>query len=109
MSVHEMEVKYNLSESGVHPMLLRELLDLEEGSLERMLEVELNYSHANGIPQLRENISLMYDGATRDNVLVTVGGIEANFIALTTILSDREEMVLMFPNYMQIWLSLIHI
>lgn len=66
MSVHEMEVKYNLSESGVKPMLLRELLELEEGSLERMLEVELNYSHANGIPQLRENISRMYEGATKD-------------------------------------------
>jgi len=79
MSIHEMTVKYNMSESGVHPMLLRELLELEEGSLERMLEVELNYSHANGIPQLRENISLMYDGAT------------------------GEEMVLMLPNYMQIW------
>ncbi len=36
MSIHEMEVKYNMSESGVHPMLLRELLDLEEGSLERI-------------------------------------------------------------------------
>jgi len=103
MSIHEMEVKYNMSESGVHPMLLRELLELEEGSLEKMLEVELNYSHANGIPRLRENISLMYDGATRDNVLVTVGGIEANFNTLTTILSAGEEMVLMLPNYMQVW------
>jgi aspartate/methionine/tyrosine aminotransferase len=103
MSVYEMAVRYNMSESGVHPMLLRELLALEEGSLEKMLEVELNYSHANGIPRLRENIAAMYDGATRDNVLVTVGGIEANFNALTTILSAGEEMVLMLPNYMQIW------
>jgi len=103
MSIHEMAVKYNMSESGVHPMLLRELLALEEGSLERMLEVELNYSHANGIPLLRENISKMYDGATKDNVLVTVGGIEANFNALTTILAAGEEMVLMLPNYMQVW------
>lgn len=103
MSVHEMEVKYNLSESGVKPMLLRELLELEEGSLERMLEVELNYSHANGIPQLRENISRMYEGATKDHVLVTVGGIEANFNTLTTLLSAGDEMVLMLPNYMQVW------
>jgi len=103
MSIHEMEVKYNMSESGVHPMLLRELLELEDGSLERMLDVELNYSHANGIPALRDNISRMYDGATRENVLVTVGGIEANFNALTTILSAGEEMVLMLPNYMQVW------
>ena len=103
MSLYEMAVQYNMSESGVHPMLLRELLALEEGSLEKMLEVELNYSHANGIPRLRENIAAMYDGATPDHVLVTVGGIEANFNALTTLLSAGDEMVLMLPNYMQIW------
>lgn len=103
MSVYEMAVKYNMSESGVHPMLLRELLALEEGSLEKMLEVELNYSHANGNPELRENIAAMYDGASKENVLVTVGGIEANFNALTTILSAGDEMVLMLPNYMQVW------
>jgi len=103
MSVYEMAVDYNLSESGVHPMLLRELLALEEGSLEKMLEVELNYSHANGNPELRENIAAMYHGATKENVLVTVGAIEANFNALTTILSAGEEMVLMLPNYMQVW------
>lgn len=103
MSKYEMAVKYNMSESGVHPMLLRELLALEEGSLEKMLEVELNYSHANGSPELRENIAAMYEGATKENVLVTVGGIEANFNALTTILSAGDEMVLMLPNYMQVW------
>jgi len=103
MSVYEMTVKYNMSESGVHPMLVRELLALQEGSLDKMLDVELNYSHANGNPELRENIAAMYDGATKENVLVTVGGIEANFNALTTILSAGEEMVLMLPNYMQVW------
>jgi len=103
MSVYEMAVDYNLSESGVHPMLLRELLDLEDGSLQKLLEVELNYSHANGNPELRENIAAMYNGAAKENVLVTVGAIEANFNALTTILSAGEEMVLMLPNYMQVW------
>ena len=50
MSAYEQEVDFNLSESGVQPMLLRELLDLKPGSLEQILDIDLNYPHDNGIP-----------------------------------------------------------
>ena len=103
MSAHEQDVKYNLSESGVHPMLLSELLALKEGSLEGRLATDINYAHANGRPELRENIARMYDGAAADNVLVTVGAIEANFNSLRTVLDKGDEIVIQLPNYMQIW------
>jgi aspartate/methionine/tyrosine aminotransferase len=103
MSAYEQDVKYNLSESGVHPMLLKELLALKEGSLEELLETDINYAHANGRPELRENIARMYDGATADNVLVTVGAIEANFNTLRTVLEKGDEVVVQLPNYMQVW------
>jgi aspartate/methionine/tyrosine aminotransferase len=103
MSAYEQDVKYNLSESGVHPMLLQELLDLKKGSLDDLLKTEINYAHANGRPELRENISKMYPGATANNVLVTVGAIEANYNTLDVILSRGDEMVIQLPNYMQIW------
>ena len=38
MSAYEQEVDYNLSESGVHPMLLRELLSIENTSFEELLK-----------------------------------------------------------------------
>jgi aspartate/methionine/tyrosine aminotransferase len=103
MSAYEQEVEYNLSESGVHPMLLRELLDLKSGSLEELLATEINYAHANGRPELRENIARMYDGAKADNVLVTVGAIEANYNTLHTVLGRGDEVVIQLPNYMQLW------
>ena len=103
MSAYEQDVKYNLSESGVHPMLLRELLEFKKGSLDDLLNTEINYAHANGRPELRENISKMYPGATANNVLVTVGAIEANYNTLDVILSRGDEMVIQLPNYMQIW------
>jgi len=103
MSAYEQDVKYNLSESGVLPMLLKELLDLKKGSLDELLATDINYAHANGRPELRENISKMYNGATADNVLVTVGAIEANFNTLHTLLNKRDELVIQLPNYMQIW------
>ena len=103
MSKHEQEVEYNLSESGVHPVRLEELVTARPESLEQLLRTELNYPHVNGIPSLRENIARMYPGATPANVLVTVGAIEANYISTRTVLSAGDEVVVMLPNYMQVW------
>ncbi len=103
MSKFEQDVKYNLSESGVYPVLLRELLEMDYTGLDRMLATDLNYPHVNGIPELRANIAALYEGAGPDNVLVTVGAIEANYITTRTLLSPGDEIIVMLPNYMQIW------
>jgi len=103
MSAYEQEVDYNLSESGVQPMHLRELLDLKPGLFDRILATDLNYPHANGIPELRQNIAGMYTDAHADNVLVTVGAIEGNYNTIRTLLTAGDEIVIMLPNYMQIW------
>ncbi|MDP6055025.1 MAG: aminotransferase, partial [Candidatus Latescibacteria bacterium] len=70
MSDWEQVVEYNLSESGAHPMKLKELLAYDPDLMDHMLETELGYGWANGSPQLREAIALYYPGATSDNVLV---------------------------------------
>jgi aspartate/methionine/tyrosine aminotransferase len=102
MSKWENVVEYNLSESGVHPVTLRELAG-GQAQVEELLDTELNYAQTNGVIELRENIAALYPGATPDNVLVTVGCAEANFITLQTLLAPGDEMVMMLPNYMQIW------
>jgi aspartate/methionine/tyrosine aminotransferase len=103
MSKYEQEVEYNLSESGVHPLVLGELVSHDPELIERLLRVELNYAYANGNPVLRRNIAALYDGATLDNVLVTIGAIEANYNTIYALLSPEDEIVVMIPNYMQIW------
>jgi len=102
MSKWENVVEYNLSESGVHPVTVRELLG-DPTLAEELLDTELNYPQANGSVELRGHIAALYPGATPDNVLVTVGCAEANFITLQTLLAPGDEMVVMLPNYMQIW------
>ncbi|MFN2187375.1 MAG: aminotransferase class I/II-fold pyridoxal phosphate-dependent enzyme [Candidatus Promineifilaceae bacterium] len=67
------------------------------------MESDLNYPHVNGIPELRDNIAAMYEGADPENVLVTVGAAEANYISTRTLLNSGDEIVIMMPNYMQIW------
>lgn len=102
MSRWEQAVEYNLSESGVHPITLRDLVD-DPAEIEALLSTELNYPQVNGTVELRERIAALYPGATPDNVLVTVGCVEANFITVQTLLAAGDEMVVMLPNYMQIW------
>jgi len=103
MSRFEQAVEYNLSESGVHAMRLDELLGGDEARRRRLFETSLNYPHVNGNPELRRLIAGLYEGAGGQNVLVTVGAIEANYIAVRTLLSPGDEIAVMLPNYMQVW------
>lgn len=102
MSRWENVVAFNLSESGVHPTTIREMVD-DPDVIDELLNTELNYPQTNGLLELRQRIAALYPGATTENVLVTVGCAEANLISLQTILARGDEMVIMLPNYMQIW------
>jgi aspartate/methionine/tyrosine aminotransferase len=103
MSRYENVVEYNLSESGAHPLTLAELLP-DPVMIEELLDTELNYPQTNGIIELRENIADLYGrGASPENVLVTVGAAEANYISVQTLAAPGDEVVVMLPNYMQIW------
>ena len=103
MSKWENVVEYNLSESGVHPMTYRELLQMGNRSVDELLGIEVNYPQANGTVKLRETIARLYPGATADNVLVTVGAAEANYLTVHTLLEPGDHAVVMLPNYMQVW------
>ncbi len=100
MSVWEHAVDYNLSESGVHPLTLKEVLTPEE--LDEMSNMVLYYTEANGTAELREIVAGMYPGATPDHVLITNGSAEANFLCTMTLIEPGDELIYMVPNYLQI-------
>lgn len=99
-SVWENRVEYNLTESGVHPLTLAELL--EESEREALHAVRIGYGQTNGSEALREAVAALYPGADAGHVLVTNGSAEANFVAAWTALEPGDEIVYMVPNYLQI-------
>jgi aspartate/methionine/tyrosine aminotransferase len=101
-STWENLVRFNLSESGVHPVALGELIP-DANDRERLLRTELGYSQSNGTPELRRLIGSMYDTATEEQVIVTTGTAEANFLASWMLTEPGDEAILMLPNYMQLW------
>jgi hypothetical protein len=98
---YENEVDYNLSESGVLPLKIDELLGREE--MKEFGSYSLKYAPANGSPELRENIAQWYPGATADHVTVVNGGAEANYMVLWSMLEMSERAAVMLPNYLQTW------
>ncbi len=102
MSEWEQIVDYNLSESGAHPAALYQLLG-RGFTIEELLATELSYPQVEGTSELRERIAALYTDATPDNVLVTVGCSEANFVTVDTLVRPGDEMICMVPNYMQVW------
>jgi hypothetical protein len=99
-STWENRVEYNLSESGVHPFRVSELLGGEDVEF---LNRSLGYVQTNGTEELRKAIAAIYHGAAADNVLVTNGSSEANFVAVWSFLERGAVVAVMLPNYMQIW------
>ena len=100
-SLWENVVEWNLTESGVHPYTLNELFDQKE--IDNLANLRLGYGQTNGTIELREGISKLYPNSDIDNILVTNGSAEANFISAWNLLEKDDEITLMLPNYMQIW------
>lgn len=101
-SVWENRVELNIAESGVEPLSLRELLGENPAELERILDARLGYPQTNGSEELRGGIAGLYDGARPENVLVTCGGAEANYVSTWALIERGDEIVFMQPNYMQV-------
>ncbi len=100
-STFENRVAINLSESGVHPLTVAELLDLA-GVEKGVQDIRLVYGQSNGTDELRDRIAALYPGATEASVLVTVGGAEANFVGHWHLLDASRPAAVMLPNYMQV-------
>ena len=97
-STWEHRVKFDLSESGIEPLTLEDAVrDLSALRGER-----LGYANGMGRDVTRKLVAAFHPEATLDNVLITTGTSEANFLALTTLVGPGDEVVVVMPNYMQL-------
>jgi hypothetical protein len=99
-STWENLVDYDMSESGVRPLTLRELVAMGF-DLESFLDVPLGYSQSNGTIDLRERLAAIYPGAGVEWIEVTNGTSEANYLIALSQLRPGDEVAMEVPNYMQ--------
>jgi len=101
-STYENFVDFDLSESGVRPVTLREMVKYGF-DLDALMDAPLGYSQSNGTIELRERIAAMYPGSTINHVEVTNGTSEANYILALTLIRAGDAVALQVPNYLQLW------
>jgi aspartate/methionine/tyrosine aminotransferase len=108
MTTYETQVRYDLAESGILPLTTSDLLNFErpddrEVLLSRLLDLRLGYSEARGSQQLRTLLADTYANCTRDNILVTTGAIEANFLLFNVLLNEGDHVIAPYPAYQQLY------
>ena len=101
-STWENRVAFNLSESGVHPLTSAELLAMAGGAA-KPLDLRLGYPQSNGTDALRAAIAALYPGAGSDQVLVTSGSAEANYVNCWGLIQPGDKVAIVQPTYMQTW------
>jgi aspartate/methionine/tyrosine aminotransferase len=107
MTTYEMNVQFDIAESGILPMSMGELLGLmpqaeRDEVLARLLAMPLNYSEACGTLALRSALAATYPATTPDQILVTTGAIEANYLLFHTLLKPGDHVVAVHPAYQQL-------
>lgn len=96
----EHAVKFNLSESGVHPLTMEEFVSNEDR--DALNRVRLGYIQTNGTAELKDRICQYYPNSSHKNILVTTGSIEANYLLIWSLVDPGDEAVFMLPNFLQV-------
>ncbi|MGD9713663.1 MAG: aminotransferase class I/II-fold pyridoxal phosphate-dependent enzyme [Thermomicrobiales bacterium] len=107
MTTWETVVSYDVAESGIYPLTTAELLALlpenqRQSILDELLSLRLGYTEARGTGRLRSELASTYDNLAADEILVTTGAIEANFLLFTSLLSPGDHVVSVYPAYQQL-------
>jgi aspartate/methionine/tyrosine aminotransferase len=108
MSTWEMNVEFDIAESGIYPMTTREIVELlpeaqRAAALDEVLDLRLGYTEARGTAALRAIIAETYRATSPDEILVTTGAIEANYLLFNTLLDAGDHIVTIYPAYQQLY------
>jgi aspartate/methionine/tyrosine aminotransferase len=107
MTAHELSATYDIAESGILPLSLNDLLAFEgpeerQAILEGLLETPLGYSEASGSHELKTTLASTYRNRGPENILITTGAIEANFLLFNVLLDPGDHVVAVNPAYQQL-------
>ena len=106
MNRYETKAVYNLAETCVHSLTLRELLNYDTSkpnALEKLMDQRLTYGDITGNPVFKEELSALYSHVSPDQILTTHGAIGANQLALLTLVEPGDHVIVAVPTYQQLY------
>jgi aspartate/methionine/tyrosine aminotransferase len=96
---YEFSVRHLLSSSDCETMSARDLLALEEGALERFLDLRLGYTETSGDPELRSALAATYAGVGPESLIVHAGAEEAILELFLAVLEPGDRVIVNEPCY----------
>lgn len=106
MNAYENEAVYNIAETCVDSLTLRELISMSDNPeefIKSLYDRKLTYGHIEGSPDFRENISKLYKSMKAENVLVMNGAIGANFLVMYSLVKPGDRVICVHPTYQQLY------
>jgi len=100
---YEFTVEYLLCSSDCESFSVKELLDLEDESLEELNKLRLGYTESLGAPALRDEISKLYKDIDIQNVIVFSGAEEGIFVYMNVLLKKGDHIIVQFPAYQSLF------
>ncbi|QIB68757.1 aminotransferase [Aminipila butyrica] len=105
MNEFENDALYNLGETCIDSMSLRELLELAgknpEEFLASLADERMTYGYIEGSPNLLTGIAGLYENITSQQVIPTHGAIGANYQVILSLIEAKDNMVSVMPTYQQ--------
>lgn len=104
MNAYENDCTYNLAETCVESLTVRELLELAEcrqQAVDDILNMKLTYGAIEGSERLRALIAGLYEKQTPEHIVTAHGAIGANHLVIETLAGPGDEVVSVLPTYQQ--------
>lgn len=104
MNEYEKEAVYNLGETCVKSLTVKELLDFQgqgKKALEEIYEMQLTYGDIPGTDKLRGEVAALYETGDISNVVIAHGGIGANHLVFSALVEPGDEVISVMPTYQQ--------
>ncbi|KAJ5808803.1 hypothetical protein N7474_010072 [Penicillium riverlandense] len=112
MDKYETIAKYNTAETCCASLSVEDLRELSEDKafnpLARLHSTKLTYGAIRGSDELRGTLANLYSVKTptplpKDNILITAGAIQANFMLLYTLVGPGDHVICHYPTYQQLY------
>lgn len=100
---HEFTAPYLLTQSDCESMTVSDLLAYEPGAADDFLNGWLGYTEVGGNPELRMQISKLYQKMNGHNIIVHVGAQEPIYNFMNSLLDKEDHVICQFPIYQSLY------
>lgn len=107
MNEWEVGAKYNIAETCVDSISLKQLLELcgekEDDFAQMLLSKRLSYGDITGMPKFKEGVCRLYHTVHPDEIVPTHGAAGANHHVFMSLISQDDHIISIMPTYQQLY------